>query len=192
MARMATPTLAPGSLAGVAAINGGEPVAAQLRITQERIDISTQGPKRDPNWTFTDTAGHFHARAEDGELPTLTARREHLPCDGSCGGVCGGEGYEITVHSCRICGEEIQPGTIPGPHYETMPGMVDWDLVVQQPLNGQGEVSVRFRTSDTAEFFGVAITGDVYMESGGLGGMRGRTTLHGVSQLGRRTVVPTV
>lgn len=191
MARMATPTMAPGAIAGVASINGAEPVAAQLKVTQERIDISTRGPKPDPRWSYTDTAGHFHARAEDGELPTLLARREQLPCDGSCGGVCGGEGYEITIHSCRICGEEIAPGMIPGPHYGTMPGMIDWELVVQKPLNRQGEVSVVFRNSDSSEHLGVAVVGDVYMESFG-DRVRGRTTLHGVSPLGRRTVVPQV
>lgn len=189
MARMAAPTLTPGSLTGTATINSGEPVTAQLKITQERIDISTLGSKPDPKWTFIDVAGHFHARSEDGELPTLIGRREHVGCDGSCD-LDDCEGYDVTHWHCRICDEEIQPGVIPGPHYGTMPGRIDWEVAVQTVINGHGEVSVVYR-SERVEYFGVAIPGDVRIETGFDGSARGRTVLHGVSPLGRRTVVPT-
>lgn len=41
----------------------------------------------------------------------------------SCGGVCDGEGYSITVFECRTCGQEIEPRT--QPDYSAMnPGLV--------------------------------------------------------------------
>lgn len=181
MARMAAPPV--GILTGVASINGGEPVSAQLSVTQERLDISTNLPKPDPRWTLTDAAGHFHARSEDGELPTLIRRMEHIACGCSD---CAGEGYDITHFHCRVCDEEITPGTIAGPHYETMPGVMSWELVVQDVVNGHTEVNAVFRSS-YGEHFGVAIPTEVHVESGPTGPV-GRTTLCGVSALGRRTV----
>lgn len=192
MARMAPPTPTPDSLVGVVSINGGEPVAAQLRITQERIDVSTNLPKPDPRWSFTDAAGHFHAYTEEETTPTLIVRMVHMPCDGSCGGVCDDEGYDATHYHCRICDEEIEPGTIPGPHYDTMPGLMSWEIAAMVPLNGRAGVSVRFEpTAGAFEYFGVALPGEVTIQ-GGSDGITGRTMLHGVTELGRRTktVVP--
>lgn len=181
--RAVAPTPTSGTLAGMASINGGEPIAAQLRITQERIDISTRGPKADPKWTFTDAAGHFHARSDD-ELPTLIARPVHVPCDGSCGGICGGEGTEVIRYHCRICEEEIKPGQIPGPHYAIMAGRVDWEIAVQTMVDGRGEVSVVFRTGQDG-YFGVAVPNEMHVERGPDGHVQGRTMLHGATMLGR-------
>lgn len=75
----------------------------------------------DPGWEVVDGHGHVHRWALTGRdeyhrpeaLPTLIASSRHVPCDGSCGGVCGGEGYDVTVWHCRVCGEEVRPGFVP-------------------------------------------------------------------------------
>lgn len=75
----------------------------------------------DPRWQHTDANGHEHrwaltgrdAHQRDEALPTLAWHTEHRPCDGSCGDdptTC--EGYHVTVHTCRECGDVVQPGTI--------------------------------------------------------------------------------
>lgn len=164
---------------GKAIIDGGEPVTAELIETQQVIDISTQGAEPDPSWSTVDEAGHFHARSTDGTYPTLDRKSEHRDCDGgdgSCDDDC--EGYSVTVWSCRACGEWIEPGMIPGPHYRTMPGMTDWRLKYRagQPPTGQMGQSVSVRFEPYAEnkplLFGFAIVGDISVE----GDVSGRVT----------------
>lgn len=65
----------------------------------------------DPAWTFTDAAGHFHAYDSDGKLPTLNMVATHLDCDGTCGGVCDGDGYSRTDYQCLLCDEFVVPAT---------------------------------------------------------------------------------
>jgi hypothetical protein len=65
----------------------------------------------DPAWTFTDSAGHFHAYDSDGKLPTLSAVLTHVDCDGSCGGICDGDGYSRTERQCPLCDEYVVPAT---------------------------------------------------------------------------------
>lgn len=68
----------------------------------------------DPAWTFTDAAGHFHAYDSDGKLPTLNMVATHLDCDGTCGGVCDGDGYSRTDYQCLLCDEYVVPATRTG------------------------------------------------------------------------------
>lgn len=65
----------------------------------------------DPAWVFTDGAGHFHAYDSDGRLPTLGRVLTHIDCDGSCGGVCDGDGYSRTEYQCPLCYEYVVPAT---------------------------------------------------------------------------------
>ena len=125
---MRTPKL--GTFHGTGWLNEGPPLRGTLKVWQERIDISTSSPKADPLWTFVDAAGHFHARSGDS-YPTLRDKLIDMPCDGSCGGVCGGEGYHRTEWSCVLCSEVVKPGTIRGPHYESMPGRYDWSAELE-------------------------------------------------------------
>lgn len=77
----------------------------------------------DTTWTHTDSNGHLHAYwlptgdrkrpgRDDGDpqTPTLMASSRHVECDGSCGGVCDGEGYYEPVWHCIACGDEVTPG----------------------------------------------------------------------------------
>lgn len=147
-------------IVGTAFINNGPPVPAKLRIEQETRIEHTNLPQPNPAWTFVDASGHFHAYDRAEELPTLEAKTEQAPCDGSCGGVCQGEGYTVTHWLCRICGEEVKPGTLAGPHSFPIRGRMSWSLDIPHltdldaPLDG--EVSVRFETTG-ATHFGVAV-----------------------------------
>lgn len=74
----------------------------------------------DPSWRHVDGYGHEHRWAltsrEDRHrpeaLPTLRAVPTWIPCDGECGDP-GCEGYTVTRHFCRECGELVEPHTIP-------------------------------------------------------------------------------
>lgn len=97
-----------------ASINGSEFYRAEVRFDEAVEYIRSEtAVKPDPAWEHTDSNGHFHAFAEDGKTPTLTEYSVHVECDGSCGGVCGGEGYDQTHWKCAVCGEEAEPRFIP-------------------------------------------------------------------------------
>lgn len=102
------------------AVQGGEPVPAEVTVTQEVEYVrSYSAVLPDPKWRYTDSHGHEHRWAQTGRnrgsdaLPSLVASERHVPCDGSCGGVCGGEGYHITVYHCTGCGDEVEPEFVP-------------------------------------------------------------------------------
>lgn len=115
-------------------IDDGPALPGNYTTSQDMIDVSSNLPRWDPAWQAFDSAGHFHAHDADADaFPTLTSRTEHFECDGSCGILRGGitcEGYDRDVYSCTICGEDIAPGTIPGPHSEKVPGPRAWDVTV--------------------------------------------------------------
>jgi hypothetical protein len=109
------------------------PFTAELVIDEARIDISTLGPKLDPTWCTFDAAGHWHAYDTGGKTyPTLRLETRTVECDGACGGDCDGC-YSVSTYHCRICSEEVRPGQIPGPHYDSMPGLTSWHLNVTDP-----------------------------------------------------------
>lgn len=39
----------------------------------------------------------------------------HVPCDGTCGGVCEGEGYDVPAWACAYDGTILDPATVPDP-----------------------------------------------------------------------------
>ncbi|HEY2088626.1 MAG TPA: hypothetical protein VGH54_21725 [Mycobacterium sp.] len=102
------------TVAGHASINGSEFHPTEIRF-EESVEYarSETAVKPDPAWEYTDSNGHFHAFAEDGKTPTLTEYLVHVDCDGSCGGICEGEGYDEPHWKCAICGEEVEPAFIP-------------------------------------------------------------------------------
>lgn len=95
-------------------INNGAPLPASLTIDQDvEMVRSDRATKPDPSWSYIDDSGHFHAYTQGGETPTLDRRAEHVDCDGSCGGVCEGEGYTIDRYYCQICSQHVEPRFIP-------------------------------------------------------------------------------
>lgn len=174
---------------GAAYLNGIAVGRAELRVERDVQTVWTRGLHADTTWTFTDAAHHFHAydRTEDAtdHYPTLTAKHRDMPCDGSCGGICGGEGYTITEYFCRICQVLVEPGLTHGDRQVSVPGPWSWSVLTvgaASPVPLGNLVSVRFETA-TAVQFGVAQVSHVSSE-----GVDVRTTLQGVSALGRAAV----
>lgn len=84
--------------------------------------ISSDRPVRKPDHRWVERHGdHDHAWTDDERPTVLDAHREdrHVPCDGSCGGVCDGEGYHVPVWVCDVTDEDIEPGTVTGPAHVT-------------------------------------------------------------------------
>jgi hypothetical protein len=141
-------------------VNEQGPFVGTLNIETERIDITMAGPsyKPDPEWTYVDKAGHFHAFTEDGKLPTLERYEKHLNCDGSCAGVCSDEGYTETRYRCRACGKRVKPGyavKVPGGAQQFMPGRTSWTVTVSGRTQWNADVSVR-AVAGGKEWFGLA------------------------------------
>lgn len=160
-------------------INNGPAVKLiSLEVTEGAHFEMTMLPQPDPGWERVDSNGHYHAYSDGNgdSYPTLASRTIHHGCDGSCGGVCEGEGYTSEQLSCRICNEVIYPRMTSGPHRFAVPKLSDWSMEVPVAVTKADEVSVRF--SDGR--FGVAVVTEVRVESRGFV----RTRLAGNGLLG--------
>lgn len=170
-------------------INNLAPLHGHLNITQTHEVIRSNSPAPDYAWTFEDTNGHFHAFDKGGDLPTLNETLRHVDCDGSCGGICRGEGYTTADYTCVLCDEAVEPGSIPGPHSVTLPTPVEWDVALHgnvDPLVSMVGQKVIVRVVDEASpgeatriRFGVAIVAAVTAD-----GDAGTATLIGAAELG--------
>lgn len=185
-----------GTITATASIDSGPNVPAELTIEVERIDVTTATKTRiDPAWEFVDVRGHFHAWAHDETLPTLDARSEHVDCDaGHSDDEYDCEGYDVTVYSCLICGEIIEPETITtaSTFRETAPGRMSWTVVVHHVVEYERDrrLSVVFHAGDTT-YFGVAavVGGRRTVPDSPHSAPRSTTTLFGAGPLGRRKTV---
>lgn len=103
-------------------IIGGE--FGELRAEVEQVEVTSDLPRPDPNWRFTDAQGHEHYRDTDGEYPTLrTVVDETYWCSD-----CNDE-HTDTHLECAICGETIQTGTLPPSMFrEFTPGRTEYYL----------------------------------------------------------------
>lgn len=98
----------------VIVFTNGETIPAEavaLRQTGQRIR-SDDAVKADPTWQYTDAAGHEH-RFDGKDVTNAVRGTRHIPCDGSCGGVCDGEGYDVPEWRCALCGEVLVPRYVP-------------------------------------------------------------------------------
>jgi hypothetical protein len=173
-------------------VNAAGPFPGALSIDQEWIDVSMASPpkKPDPKWEYLDKAGHWHAFTRDGKLPTLKEYRKQIPCDGSCGGVCEGEGYGETRWRCRACEKRVRPSFVDD--YAGMntaiPGMTSWTVKVRAAdpvlakFDSSTTVSVRVVGEDRT-YFGLARYGDFSMAGDDL---TFAFDLHGITELGER------
>lgn len=140
------------------------PLPGNLRIDTDVQWADSMLPAPDPKWTHIDSNGHFHARGDDQTMPTLENRPEHVPCDGSCGTLGGCEGYSESHWHCRICGEECEPGTIPGPHRVKIGETKQWTVEIYGSAPEQGTCTVRVVTKDGTRF-GLAVVADVQVSA---------------------------
>lgn len=169
-------------------INERGPYLGTLNIDTEVIDITSGMTtyKDDPQWTFVDKAGHFHAITRDGKFPTLEAYTKTLPCPGGCGDS-GCEGTIEVRYRCRICGKRIRPGRIVdqvGGMQRSMPGRTSWTVRIEHRETlgiTEADVSVR-AVAGQRTMFGLA------RRELTAGTSDGRYTygFFGVTELGRR------
>lgn len=91
----------------------------ELRIEVEEVEVTSNLPRPDRNWRYTDQQGHEHYWA-DGEdpYPTLRTVIDRLYWCGDCE-----DDHEESHDECAICGETIKPGTVgPSGWREFIPG----------------------------------------------------------------------
>lgn len=169
-----------------ARVDNNPPAPATLHTEREQIDITTRH-EPDPNWEHVDPAGHYHARANNGDdpasnYPTLLGDVEHVDCNGTCGGDC--EGYDTTVWRCRACGDVVQPGSRETDGRRYMDGLETWTVTVEQHITATGPVSVVVDAGGVRHF-GMARAAESCAESGP-DGYRVWTVLVGITRLGRK------
>jgi hypothetical protein len=144
-------------------INGGQPLACSVRFEQDMIDVSSlTASKPDPAWQMVDAAGHYHAWAKGGQLPTLTIVEVPEPCeecdddedDEPC------EGHTRTEYQCRLCHQVIEPRTVPdeAARNRRIPGRSNHIILIdgltdQPPPETTGLVSVKV-TAGAKTMFG--------------------------------------
>lgn len=108
----------------------------ELVIETEQIEVTTNLPRQDQNWRFTDAAGHEHrwVAGSEPDMPYPTLKRvvdSTYWCDG-----CREEHDEAHLE-CRLCGEAIEPGMVgPEPFRKFIPGRRSAYLN-GQPISGE-------------------------------------------------------
>lgn len=186
-----------------ASINDGPFFPAELTTGADVEMIRSEtAVKPDPAWEHVDSHGHFHAFAEDGKTPTLATWLEQMPCDGSCGGVCEGEGYSEERWKCAICDEAVEPRFVPDEdardtgipvvnrtwatvtvHGEGMPPNAESGVVTLTATPAKVTIRVRIRER---EMVGVGLLGGMTATSGRLGSdLQWHLTVHGAPLLPR-------
>jgi hypothetical protein len=162
-----------------------EPVRGELMVSREVETIySERATKPDSAWEYTDPFGHWHAYADDGSLPTLDAKQEHVDCDGTCGGLCEGEGYKVTRYYCRICSAPVEPARVPDHEPRNIFTGWSWTVVVYTFIPPGEEMSVQVVAEDRTAF-GVGVSSGSTVRSRH-GETDTRTTINGVGPLGWR------
>jgi hypothetical protein len=181
--------------------NRGPLLVTQFGMERTFETVRTDHPPALPNlnWSMTHPGCPYRHRwqtdlqyqqMQGGEGPRLVwyLRREtrHIPCDGACGepGPDGCGGWDQVYWVCPATGEEIEPGTVPGPSEvtfvsaewmtlnvegealpETIPAghRVEWDtpsglnfMTLAEMLRGHTETIIEGTTQrQTAEYRGV-------------------------------------
>ena len=94
-----------------------------LRVEREVIEVTSNAPRTDEAWTYTDERGHEHYW-RDG-YPTLQWVTEDTYWCSDCD-----DEHDDGGHwECRECGETVEPGMRPPSMYrEFMPGPTSYFL----------------------------------------------------------------
>lgn len=104
-----------------------------LEIEQDRISVSTALPQPDPNWTYTDQAGHQHEYGTSGAVtnryPTLVLREGEPYWCSDCQ-----DEHTDTWLECPLCSEKITPGTYIDTSPKYLPGLTSY-LIDGQPAS---------------------------------------------------------
>jgi hypothetical protein len=99
-----------------------------LRVETDMIDVTSNLPRPDKAWTYTDRAGHDH-RWDHGYPTLVVVDEETYWCED-----CGDE-HTDSHYECPRCGEEIRPGLVgPSLHREYIPGRTEY-LLNGEPIS---------------------------------------------------------
>lgn len=106
-----------------------------LEIEREMIEVSINLPQPDPNWTYTDRAGHDHAYSAQGSRYPTLVRRESDPywcadCD---------DEHTDSWWECPLCGEKITPGTFIDSSRKFIPGLTMYRINGEDVSPAEGE-----------------------------------------------------
>lgn len=90
----------------VVAVEGGVAVQTDYeRIYSERATMADMAWEQEHG----DHTHRFTGKPRKAEVTEARLGSRHVDCDGSCGGVCGGEGYDVSVWLCAHDGAELEP-----------------------------------------------------------------------------------
>lgn len=159
-------------------VNGVEH-QGELCITTEVIDITASTRSEpDPNWTYTDAEGHFHACDVNGKYPTL----EYVETEGEWCDTCN-ERHGTTLLVCKLCLDEVTPGTRWASTGRKMRnGPTSWRVNVMGVNFRVGEkVSIRVGQETGPTLFGIAEVVNTELQLGELT----IADLVGIGELGR-------
>jgi hypothetical protein len=167
-------------------LDAAGPFRGQVTVETERIDITSglTTYKPDPQWTFVDKAGHWHAFTADGKHPTMERYVKMLPCPGGCNDpTCEGQPEER--YRCLICGKRIRPNRVVASYAgerRSMPGLTSWSVRVfgSGPIPSAEKVVVRF-VGEKRTRFGLASPAGYTATSDSW-----ELSLYGVGELGER------
>ena len=150
-------------------LHEGEPVTFE----RDYEEVFSEGAvKPNPSWHITH--GDHEHRWDDRSVTAATRSTKHIPCDGSCGGVCQGEGYDVPVWLCETTGEELDPGTVPDPGPHRFLRGETWRLPLvalpELPNEIAGAARIEFRADGKAHIVTLGdarlYRGDLQVESG--------------------------
>lgn len=106
----------------------------EIRMYREVIDVSSALPGPDPSWRYTDTAGHEHCYDDGYPTLELVTVSEPYWCPD-----CHEEHEGDTELRCRLCGEQVTPGTRVSSNGQAMAWRVEY-YIDDEPAT---EVQVR-------------------------------------------------
>lgn len=139
----------------------GRPVETMtLDIEREYID-TTCLTEPDPDWTFTDAAGHFHAMSKKRTYPTLERQSKTVEGSGRC---CDDkecdtyydDSYTDVWLECVLCHERIVPGSRTG-QPSHIPGPMSWSLTISGVwIEPEQRVNIRIDREGKPVMFGIA------------------------------------
>jgi hypothetical protein len=162
---------------------------AVLKEEVAQIDVTTKH-EADPNWTFVDAKGHFHAFSINGtrqSLPTLAQSHDDVPCNCQSA-LCEGDRPTID-YNCLICREEVKPESRKTFGRRYMDGHTSWHIEAEAldvpPIRVGAQVSILGTLEGGQTIFGVASLRISSVESGA-NGQRCTMELTEAGELGKR------
>ncbi|MEU1135099.1 hypothetical protein ABZ383_35480 [Streptomyces sp. NPDC005900] len=116
----------------------------ELEVDREMVEVTTNLPQPDPEWSYTDRAGHAHAYGSDADrYPTLVIRSgDPYWCD-DCQ-----DDHTDSWFECPLCGEKITPGTRIDSSPKFIPGATAYYIDGRAVSRTEGEALLAEMTAE--------------------------------------------